>query len=219
MWPAYACYLAAMRDVLGLRLKEHAAYAAWEQCAIEGGFRIVHEEFCIVSDFPAEPIKMDDQNRPHCDNGPSHRWRDGWSLYHIHGVRVPAQVVMAPETLTVAQIKSENNAEVRRIMIDRYGEDRYIIDSGMRPVAHDETYGTLYVETQEAGAPVAKIRVINRSPEPDGSFKTYWLDINPEHYNGDAGRVPQAAVASTWRDAAGKLAFRRWQDYAPQVET
>jgi hypothetical protein len=89
----------------------------------------------------------------------------------------------------------------------------------MKPVAHDEVFGTLYVEPQDAGAPIAKIKVINRSPEPDGSFRAYWLDLNPAHYGGDAGRVPQAAVASTWRDAAGKLAFADYRDYRPAVET
>ena len=218
MWAGAESYITAARDILGLRLEEHAAYEAWEQCSIEGGFRFMHDEFCLVSDFP-DRILVDDANRPHCDNGPSHRWRDGWSLWHIHGVRVTEQIVMRPDTITVEQIRAENNAEVRRVMIDRYGEERYIIDSGMKPIAHDEAFGTLYVEPQDAGAPVAKIRVINRSPEPDGTFRAYWLDINPAHYDGDAGRIPQAAVASTWRTADGALAFSDWRDYAPSVET
>ena len=33
------------------------------------------------------------------------------------------------------------------------------------------------------------------------------------------GRIPQAAVASTWRTADGALAFADWRDYSPQVET
>ena len=136
-----------------------------------------------------------------------------------HNVRVNEQIVRRPETLTVTQMREENNAEVRRIMIERYGEERYIVDSGMKPIAHDEVFGTLYVEPQESGTPIAKIRVINRSPEPDGAFKHYWLDINPQHYGGDAGRVPQAAIASTWRTADGKLAFKDYRNYAPRVET
>ena len=218
MWAGVESYITAARDILGLRLPAHAAYTAWEQCAIEGGFRIMSDKFCMVSDFP-ERILVDERNRPHCDDGPSHRWRDGWSIWHLHGVRVTEQIVMRPDTITVEQIRAENNAEVRRVMIDRYGEERYIIDSGMRPVAHDEQFGTLYVEAQESGTPIAKIRVINRSPEPDGTFKPYWLDINPAHYSGDAGRIPQAAVASTWRTADGSLAFANWRDYSPLVET
>ena len=114
-----------------------------------------------------------------------------------------------------------DNAEVRRVMIERYGEDRFIVDSGMQPIAHDETFGTLYVQPQDAGAPIAKIRVVNRSPEPDGTFRNYWLDINPAHYNGDAGHVPQAAVASTWRTTPGgnQLLYKDYRDYRPHIET
>lgn len=220
MWASFDCYLTAARDILGLRLPAHEKYAAWEAAAINGGFRYMHDEFCMVCDFP-EILRQDDQARPHCADGPSHRWRDGWSLYHIHGVRVTEQIVMQPQTITIQQIKAESNAEVRRVMIERYGEDRYIIDAELRPVDHDEVYGTLYVEPQEAGAPVAKIRVVNRSPEPDGTFRIYWLDINPQHYRGDAGRKSQAAIASTWRTTpAGKdLAFTDWRDYQPTFES
>ena len=46
-------------------------------------------------------------------------------------------------------------------------------------------------------------------------------NINPAHYRGDAGRIPQAAVASTWRTTPGgkELFFKRWQDYSPAMET
>src|SRR5690606_25305506 len=70
MWAGYDCYLTACRDILGLELREHEAYAYWEQAAIHGGFRVMHEEFCMVSDFP-EAIRVDGRNLPHCETGPS----------------------------------------------------------------------------------------------------------------------------------------------------
>ena len=137
MWVYYDCYLSSFRDVLKLQLPVFAQYAPWEQCAIEGGFRWMHEEFCIVSDFP-EVLKVDEQNRPHCDDGPSHRWRDGWELYYIHGVVVPRQVVVAPESLTIAQVRKEENAEVRRIMIERMGWDKFCSEAKLK-VIHTDT--------------------------------------------------------------------------------
>ena len=112
MWAGYDCYLTACRDILGLELKEHAAYAHWEQAAIHGGFRVMHEEFCIVSDFP-EIIRVDEQNRPHCENGPSHRWRDGWSLYHWHGVKVPAHWIEDRANLDPNEVIKVENTEQR----------------------------------------------------------------------------------------------------------
>ena len=218
----YDSWLTAMRDVLGLRLPCHEKYDAWERAAIHGTWRFVHEEFCIVSDFPTR-IMVDEQNRPHCDDGPSHQWADGWAIYHVHGVRVPGWIIEQPALITAEKVKAEANAEVRRVMIERYpgGEAQYIQDSGMKPVAHDEVFGTLYVEHYESGRPIAKIRVTNRSPEPDGTFKHYWLDVNPAHYNGDAGRVPQAAVASTWRvsPTSKELVYKDYRDYRPIIET
>jgi hypothetical protein len=112
MWSYVASYFAAMRDVIGLDLPEFAKWKAYEDCAIEGGFRVMHEEFCIVCDRP-EVLLVDDQNRPHCENGPSHRWRDGWSLYHWHGVRVPDHWIENKDRLSAAEVLREKNVETR----------------------------------------------------------------------------------------------------------
>lgn len=143
------------------------------------------------------------------------------NLYFWHGVLVPAFVVVKPGWITMKHIKEEENAEVRRVMIERYGEDKYIADSGMKPVASDPVFGDLFVEDLNVGRPIARVRVVNSSSEPDGSFKRYWLPINPTHYNGDAGRIPQAAVASTWRTkpAGTELFFSDWRHYKPAIET
>lgn len=192
------------------------AYAAMSET---GCYQWMNKDFCLSCARPVTLLR-DDRGRLHSDAGMAIAWPDGWGLWMIHGVRVTEQIVMNPETLTVAQIQGENNAEVRRVMIERFGADRYITERGMRPIAHDETFGTLYESPLTDQWPSARIiRVINRSPEPDGTFKPYWLDVNGDHYNGDAGRIPQAAVASTWRTKAGVLAFKRWQDYTPHVET
>ena len=120
MWAGWSAYLVAFRDILGLRLKEHEAFAPFEAASREGGFRVMHEEFCMVSDFP-EVLKKDEQNRPHCENGPSHRWRDGWSLYHWHGVRVPAEWIENKASLTAQMALSQENTELRRAACEILG--------------------------------------------------------------------------------------------------
>ena len=123
MWGQWDSYLTAFRDVLGLRLPVDDKYEAWEQAAIHGGYRYMHNGFCMVSDFP-EVLKVDERNRPHCADGPSHRWRDGWELYYWHGVRVDRRVIMAPESITVAEALAEKNADIRRVMFTRIGGER-----------------------------------------------------------------------------------------------
>lgn len=130
----------------------------------------MHEKFCMVSDFPKQ-IHKDSENRPHNDNGPSHEWRDGWKLYHIHGVQVPELIVEHPEQITVAMIDSEENVEVRRIMIERYGQSRYLIDAGAIVINRDD-YGVLLRRDVPDDEPIVMVRVLNSTPEPDGSLTT-----------------------------------------------
>ena len=143
MWSYYCSFLSGARDVLGLRLPEHDQYQHWEQAALNGGFRVLHEEFCVVSDFP-ETLRVDENNLPHCETGPSHRWRDGWELYHWHGVRVPKHWIMDRESVRPAEVLSESNVELRAAGISIMGMARMldmlphtIIDSDPDPVHGD----------------------------------------------------------------------------------
>lgn len=144
MWASYDCYLTAARDILGLRLPQHDSYAHWEQAAIHGGFRVMHPEFCMVSDFP-EVLKIDDQNLPHCEDGPSHRWRDGWSLYHWHGVRIPAEWIENKSSLSAKTALTWENVEQRRAACEIVGWDRILqeLDAKVIDTDEDEMIGQL----------------------------------------------------------------------------
>ena len=203
MWAAFDCYLTAARDIVGLDLPEHSKYAAWERAAKCGGFRWMHPKFCIVSDFP-ERLCVDDQHRPHSADGPSHRWRDGWELYHWHGVRVTRQIVMEPQTLTIDQVRAEQNAEVRRVMIERMGYQRYLRESGAT-LAHEDRYGKLWRAPRPDDTDIVMVEVINSTPEPSGERNRYMLRVPPT--------VTTAHEAVAW--TFGKTAAQ----YAPEVET
>lgn len=143
MWAGWCAYLSSFRDVLGLKLKEHEAYSFYEQAAKEGGFRVMHEEFCLVSDFP-EIIKKDDQNRPHCEDGPSHKWRDGWSLYHWHGVKVPEEWILDRKSLTGQTALSQENTELRRAACEIVGWAKILKDLKAKVINTDHPQiGTL----------------------------------------------------------------------------
>jgi hypothetical protein len=120
MWSPWVCYLTAFRDVLGQELPIYEKFAPWEELARLSGFRMMHADFCIVSDRP-NILKIDDQNRPHCDDGPSHQWRDGWSLYHWHGVSIPAEWIEDKTSLTPAMALTWENIEQRRAACEILG--------------------------------------------------------------------------------------------------
>lgn len=46
----------------------------------------------ILTDRP-DTLHRDPQGRLHCTTGPALRYRDGWSIYAIHGERVPADLI------------------------------------------------------------------------------------------------------------------------------
>ena len=110
-----------------------------------------HRDFVMVSERPTEiHTELVDPNRPrgwgshrlHNENGPAVGFQDGWGVYSIHGVQVPAKVIMAPETLTAAEVRDETNTEVRRHMLDRFGglrgslaAGKWIADMGLAPIS------------------------------------------------------------------------------------
>ena len=129
-WSGWVAYLSFFRHIAKLDI-DYSKFDHYEKAAIHGGPRLMHKEFCIISDRP-KTLKVDERNRSHCDDGPFCEWSDGFKLYSIHGVRVPRWVVEFPEAITVGKIDAEPNAEIRRVMIDRFGPGRYIHESGAK---------------------------------------------------------------------------------------
>ena len=60
-------------------------------------------------------------DRLHCENGPAVEWPAGERYWFWKGVQVPQHVIEVPDAITASTIQSEKNAEVRRVMIERFG--------------------------------------------------------------------------------------------------
>jgi hypothetical protein len=152
---------------------------------------------------------------------------DGWAIYAVHGVRVPEQVVMRPQSLAIAQIDGEANAEVRRVMLDLFGAEHYMRESGAQIVAQlPDSYPMLGLRDAKLlrrdvpnDEPIVMVDCVNSSAEPDGSHRRYMLRVDPTAYDGLASRDVLAAMASTWRNPDGSLTFKRPDDYRPAAET
>ena len=105
----------------------------------------------IIACERPQMLQTDDQKRLHNDHGPAISFRDGWKIYAVHGARMPAWVFEQPEKLTIAAIHVETNTEVQRVMIERFGWDRYATECGAEIVDHDERWGTLYKRVDSNG--------------------------------------------------------------------
>lgn len=90
-------------------------------------------------------------------------------LYFWHGVLVPASVILQPETITIEGIQQEQNAEVRRVLLTRFGgKDNfadgfglYMLRSGARQVETRRHWETDYVllEAQFDGQPYKAVKM------------------------------------------------------------
>lgn len=103
-----------------------------------------HVHFIIPTSVPIvsqHPIEIHWKNQQlHNEMGPSIKYKDGWSVYSIDGVLVDQQIVETPETQTIQQIFHEQNAEVKRIRINRFGWDRFLTESRSTKLDQRENY-------------------------------------------------------------------------------
>lgn len=198
-WSGWAAFLSFFRHVAKLDLPTYDKWRHYESATIHGSWRWMHPKFCIVSDRPCV-LKMDAQNRPHCADGPSHEWRDGWKLYHWHGIRVPDHFVEERLQITPAQIKGEKNAEHRRILTEIYasihGPGAIIQAMGARLISEDKNHGQPRRIYDVDGA--RYLHVVNGSLEPDGSRREFWLGAESD------ATTPHDAVAASYGRPAKK---------------
>ena len=134
-------------------------------------------------------VELDAERRPHSGSGLPAIVSDAERSYYWHGVKVPEIVITAPEMISVQMIEYERNAEVRRVMIERYGQTRYLEDCGAKCIQSDDC-GELYEKAFNTGpmafsfwrgeASIKFVRVRNSTPEPDGTIKIYTLRVPPE---------------------------------------
>lgn len=126
-WIMYYRYF---KEVLGIKYEDQSDHFLYvfDKLAKNAGWNYLFEECAIFCDRP-NTIVMEN-NVIDCEDGPAIAYDDGYKIWAIRGNLVTEQIVMAPETLTTEQIKSEQNQETKRIMIERYGADKYLSETG-----------------------------------------------------------------------------------------
>ena len=161
------------------------------------------ENAVILTERPIR-ISRDLKGRLHHESLKAVEYPDGWGIYAWNGVFVPDFVIEHPERISLRTINGMQNLEVRRVLIERYGMDRYLIDSGAKLLHRDE-FGDLFLKTEERDEDIKMVKVQNSTPEPDGSFRNYFLRVPPWI------QTAKKAVAWTFDMNEG--------EYQPQVES
>ena len=166
----------------------------------------------IVASERAVVLRLDGQRRPHAEDGPAIAYGDGLTVYAWHGVVVDPWVVDEPSKIDVAAIDGARNAEVRRVLIERFGAERLVREGDSELVHEDET-GRLWRRSvgpverwggrrEEA---ITMIEVLNSTPGPDGSVRTYFLRVPP--------------TTTTAREGVAWTFGMRGAEYAPAIQS
>jgi hypothetical protein len=150
---------------------------AWMDARDSVGTFWVFKDFCVATPLPR--IRLDERKRLHCETGPAVRYSERSAHYYLHGVQVSEKYVLHPESVTAKEIVSQWNVEVRRTLIERYGQERYLRDTGAQ-IIHQDDFGVLYRKHVEDDEPYVMVKVVNATPEPDGTFKDYFLRVPPD---------------------------------------
>jgi len=174
--------------------------------AKSAGWAIPHQNICWVSERHSI-LNRDERGRLHSVTSPAVLYPDGWAIYAIHGVRVPEYIVTRPNEITTAKIEKEENTEVRRVMIERYGQEKYLKDSNAKEIHKDE-FGTLFLKEIPDDEPLVMVKVINSTPEIINGkmvFKDYFLRVPPD--------IKTAKEAVAWTFAKSK------EEYIPLIQS
>lgn len=108
-------------------------------------------------------------------------------------------VELAPR-LPVAAVVTARNAWVRARLFEVLGIENIVHEAGSK-VDVDE-HGILWrIERDEWPEPIVMVEVVNSTPEPDGTFKNYFLRVPPDT------ETPRAGIAWTFDVEADEYAL------------
>jgi uncharacterized protein DUF6745 len=145
---------------------------------------------CIITERPTT-LHRDGAGRLHCDIGPAIAYPDNWAIHAWHGTRIPSWFIEEKHRITPDAIEAEENAELRRVMLEIFGFDKYMEARGARLIAEDECLGLPRqpFEIDLRGERIRVLRVVNGTLEADGRRRQFHLGV-PLECN-----TPHGAVA------------------------
>ena len=160
-----------------------------------------YEGIALCSERPTI-IKIDEQNRLHNPNRLAIGYGDGWGVWAWHGLRVEQRIIEHPETITAQEILAEENAEMRRVMVERIGMERFISEAKAKKI-HSHEMGDLFSIDlpNDPEEHIRAVRVVDPSTD-----RVYFLRVPPS--------ISRADDAVAWT-----FGFDAAKDYHPIAES
>ena len=114
------------------------------------GWWAPYKGYAVFQDRP-QKIRFDDQNRLHCEDGPAILYRDGFSVYAWHGVRIPGDWI--ENGISVKQAFRIENLEKRQAAFEVVGWENVVnkLNPNIIDSDHPEIGQLLEVEIPDFG--------------------------------------------------------------------
>lgn len=156
----------------------------------------------------------------HYQNGRKHGIVcDVWGSiqYFFNGILVPKKYIVDPDNLTIEEILNNTNAEVRAVGLRIYGFDRLLAEEKLEVVEIEKSTGFMLLlwnatkmsktkaVPMDDGESFCLVRVLNSTPELDGTNKVYFLVVPPNM------KTVRQAIAWTF--------YKEENDYCPAQES
>ena len=156
---------------------------------------------------------IEDDGRLHSTAGPAVTWSDGNEIYAMRGVLIPKPLYQKwlKGKLKPIELLKERNQAIMSVLLEQMDMSNLLHENDVRVevLDVDERWGTLRTLSWNVnggrGNLMTVVEVINGSPEPDGSFRHYWLQVDAEcrpiletGFGNPQKRTALNAVASTF---------------------
>ncbi|MEG4531968.1 DUF6745 domain-containing protein [Microcoleus sp. D2_18a_D3] len=129
------------------------------------GWIFPYKKVCIVCDRP-RILSFDSQHRLHAEGSPAIQFADGYSLYSYHGVTLPEKYgKIYPNEWQPKWLLSEENAELKRVLIQGIGYDRIARELAAVELDTWQEYTLLKIDTNVDVEPIYLLKMTCPSTE------------------------------------------------------
>jgi len=202
-------FLTFQRDVMHSKIvsERHHNYIAALADIVRSTGIYWNFEHCVIACERPSVLKFNDRGQFHATDGPAFAYPDGTAVYTIHGVGIPAHFIEDPESLKPSDIDQQRNIEVRRVLMDLFGTEKYLRQTGAVVIHNGRNGRKLWwrLGQEDDNEPIVMVEVINSTPESNGEFKHYFIRVPPS--------IKDADEAIAWTFKMTK------EDYFPLKET
>ena len=200
LWCDFTAFATFFRDVCGWGDAEILAKLEINETLVKScGWTWWHENVLAISDRP-KSINRDAEGMIHSESGASIEYRDGWALYHWHGVSIPKEWVTGSPP-TAKQALNWENIEQRRAACEILGWENILLELNAKVIDKDvdEEIGTLLeVDLPDSG----KERFLQVKC---GTGRVFALPVPPE--------MKTALEANSWTYELDKYTYK------PEIRT